>query len=167
MIAYTQYSVLWIKTHISKVLIVACSQSLHIIKLMNNRSACTLAKQQLAQKWRYPWPPTSSHHQAPSHWITQWNSYQPILTTPKPLNPFTPEAAKSGHKWSGYLSRLWHHQLLPHIYSQTVKQDQTFPTIPKPARLDWWSLQYAPKRFKILAKNSEENLPFLRFACPW
>ncbi len=53
------------------------------------------------------------------------------------------------------------------IYAQIVKQNKTFPTILKPARLDWWSLRYAPKRFKILVKNSEENFPFPPFACPW
>ena len=39
------------------------------------------------------------------------------------------------------------------IYVQVVEQDKTFPTIPEPAWLGWWSLKYAPKRFKILLKN--------------
>ena len=53
------------------------------------------------------------------------------------------------------------------IYAQIVEQDETFPKIPKLQWLGGWSLKYAPKCFKIVVKNSEENFPFSPFACPW
>ena len=48
-----------------------------------------------------------------------------------------------------------------------MEQDETFPTIPKPARLGSRGLKYAPKHLEFFVKNSEEYLPFPPFACPW
>ena len=47
-----------------------------------------------------------------------------------------------------------------------VEQEKIFPMIPKPAWLGWWNLKYAPKHFKILVKNSEENFPIHSYTSP-